>query len=244
MPDLTLTQFLWLMVATQLVIFASMWFFAATMKSSYEPAMRMFGLFNFFLGADTLLVALRGTAVPEWLTRPGANLVGLIGFVALWAGGGRLFKPGHSLTEPLLVMAASATAIIGFSLFPGYGSLRVASEFLAIAWMLVRTAAFVVPVLRERYGALPANATLILAWIASAGVFVRAMGAIALGWQIEVESDGPENLAFAYFVLAGVTCVNSLLAYVLLSSILSAIHSMARHDPLTGLLNRRAFDQQ
>lgn len=242
--NLTSTQFLWFLVSLQLAIFSSIWLLASFTMKSHVAATRMFGLFNLALMASVMLVALRGLSDLEWLTRTGSNLLGLASFVALWAGGGRLYNPDHPMKEPWLVLLIGGGGILLLGAMPGHGHHRVAVEFLAIAWIIIRTLALVTQAMAQRSGWLPMFLTRGLGWVFVAVIVGRASGALLLGWPIEINQDSSDALAFAYFALPYATATNSILAYVLLRTIVAEVELLARHDALTGLFNRRAFDEQ
>jgi diguanylate cyclase (GGDEF)-like protein len=242
--DLTHAQFLWLMVSLQFGIMASIWMFAALSTQAFGPALRMFGIFNLCLGVSLVLVVLRGGMMPDLLTRTFANLTGLSAFVALWAGALHLYMPKQSMTEAWTVAGIASVLIVVFGLMPGHGNYRIAAQFIAMAWLMVRASVLCAPLMRQRFGALPVTATMLIAWGFAGVLVIRSMGAILFGWSIEIERDHSDSLAFAYLVMLSGTSINSILAFIMLRSLLADLESLVQHDSLTGMLNRRAFNQR
>jgi len=244
--DLNHAQFLWLMVAFQLLIFGGMWLLATFAMKSFGQGLGLISLFNLLLCVSCGLVALRGTPLPDLLTRAGATLAGLAAFVAVWTGLSGLLNPRHSKTEPWLVLLLSSTAMVIFTFLPGYGNQRVAAQFVAVAWIIMRTAAFVTPRVKARFGKVPAHLLSLTGWSFVAVILTRAFGGLFLGWQIEIVSNHnqPGNLSFIFFIMACVTSINSLLAYLYMRSVVAEVESLARLDPLTGIPNRRVLNEQ
>lgn len=135
--NLTQPQILWVMVALQLGIYASIWQVVARLKTDMVPAMRLLALFNLALALCLWLVALRGHA-PDALTRSPANVLGLVAFVALWGGGLRLVGAQPPRTEPWVLLALGSFAIVVLGLDPAWGNQRVAVNYVVLVWLILR----------------------------------------------------------------------------------------------------------
>lgn len=243
LPNLTQPQILWVMVALQLGIYASIWQVVARLKTDMVPAMRLLALFNLALALCLWLVALRGHA-PDALTRSPANVLGLVAFVALWGGGLRLVGAQPPRTEPWVLLALGSFAIVVLGLDPAWGNQRVAVNYVVLVWLILRAWAMVRVPLRRHHAAIATWLLTFAAWLISGVLLTKAVGGVWWGWPIELDRDQAGSLLLPYLVLALCTLLNSVLAYVVVHNILLQMEALNRQDALTQLRNRRAFNEE
>ena len=231
------------MVALQLAIFGSIWLVVARLKHDMKVPMVLMGLFNGALALNLLLVGMRGH-IPEALSRTPANVLGLVAFVALWYGALRLVGVSPPRKEPLWVLAAGTAAIVLLGFSPSLGTHRVAAEFFALVWLILRAWYLARIPLAKVHGRGVSWLLTAVAWTIALVLLSKALGGLLLGWSIEVHRQQPGSLVLPYLVQALSTLLNSVLAYVVVHNILVQMDDLNRHDALTQLLNRRAFTSE
>lgn len=242
-PNLSQPQILWVMVALQLGIYASIWQVVARLKTDMSRAMWLMAVFNLALAMSLWLVALRGHA-PDGLTRSPANVLGLVAFLALWDGGLRLVGARPPRVEPWALLAVGSIAIVVLGLNPAWGNQRVAVGYLVLVWLILRAWAMVRKPLRRRHAAFANWLLTFAAWLIAGVLSIKAVGAIGWGWPIELDRDQAGSLLLPYLVLALCTLLNSVMAYVVVHNILLQMEALNRQDALTQLRNRRAFTEE
>ncbi|MEY2690690.1 MAG: hypothetical protein RL375_4890 [Pseudomonadota bacterium] len=226
------------MNGVQLVLFSVGWWIAARKTQSARVPMHRMALFNLGMGLGTALLGLRGT-LPYLLTHPLSNILSLASFVVLWRACQALIDEKETTREQVAVFLIGATAISWFSTSASFAQHRVASYFLATAWIASRSGWRAFKGLRREALALPAWALLASAGTIAAMFVWRAISGLTGQAQIELSYASDANNTLALVAMVTVYTVNIMIAAVIFGRMTAELERQSRRDSLTGLPNRR-----
>lgn len=201
-----------------------------------------FALGNALLGLGVLGAASReaGGALPPWLLWQGADLAVLLSFSLLRSGLCRLYRQPWRWRQDLLLLSL---ALAGYALLqPGAADLRAFTTlFSAVAAALALLLAWDVwTALLQAFRRRRVAALLALPFAGAAAVMLARLAPLE-GQAVQPVLD-PVGSLWAFAVLTLV--LNACMVAAVLARLLQVMAERAATDPLTGLLNRRAFDAQ
>ncbi len=172
------------------------------------------------------------------------NIIGVVAFIALRRGVVRFAdRPAKARWDMLaIVIIVGATAV---GLMPDGGRLRVGIFSATVGWIFVAMAhhlhAHARVRLHLRHPWLLASPCL----CAAAAAWSRALTAVLSTTQLSNEAAASVGLdvraAIVYMVLA--LAFHAMLVSLVVGKLLAELQHKARHDSLTGLLNRRAMEE-
>jgi len=230
------------LVSLQLLLYAPLWLLAAAVFREERPA-----VWHWFGYALTAAVAMALFASrsdgPSWINTAGANLSVLLSLV-LARRGVELFlrlRPSDLQFALLLLIATLGQAAIGAR--PEQAWLRTMLTSGLCAVLLLSA-------LRPSWQALTAEFSVRLGIAAAlpivAVLFVHLMQAL-MAWRepeaLRIAAQDPTLMpARAWVVVLGsAAAFNYLFLFLVAQRLVNKLSHQARHDPLTGLLNRRAM---
>jgi diguanylate cyclase (GGDEF)-like protein len=203
-----------------------------------ERALRHWGIGGVLASIGMLLIALR-PAIPAWLSVEVANIVLFVALSLTWSGALALAQRPVRWRVQLALVALASALLVGLSNSPAYFEQRAA--LYSACYMLFNLLAlrvFVNSPHRQRLG-YRLICTLILL------LMLCQMGRITLAMHF---SHG-ELASSPYFVLANFVLIllefAKILAFIFVcfESLEIRLYQLAMRDPLTGLYNRRAFQE-
>lgn len=240
---LSATQVAYLMLALQYGLLAFAWLAGAALVPEFARSLRHWAAHALLTGAGVSLLVF-GNAVGDDTLRATANLFVVVAFLALHRGV-RLFFDARPRLAPHVGLFLVALVSSAFGMLPEYAAQRIAVTSLVLAVVTAWTAADMYRLGQPQFG-LGWRRLLVAPALVCTLVFALR-GALALmsprlGVQV-VTSDNPVNatIALVYFVMA-LAFQLSLIGLVV-SRLVSELQRTSRHDPLTGLLNRRAIEE-
>jgi diguanylate cyclase (GGDEF)-like protein len=193
-----------------------------------------------------LLIFARQGSTPSQIEglRACGNVIGVVAFIALQRGVARFVDRPTSVRWDLLAIAivVGASAI---GLMPDGGRLRVGIFSATVGWIFLAMA-------RSLHAHASDRLHLRRPWLlaapclcAAAAAWYRALTAILSSAQLSNEAAANIGLdvraALVYMVVA--LAVHATLVSLVVGRLLAELRHKARHDPLTGLLNRRAIEE-
>jgi diguanylate cyclase (GGDEF)-like protein len=231
-------QWLWSMIGLQLILFSIGWLTSARKAREARTAMNRLALFNLGMGTGTALIGLRGI-LPYLLTHPVSNIVSLASLIMLWRAGQALTARQAATREQLAIFVAGAAAIAWYSGSAQTAQHRVASYFLATAWIASRSGWNAYRGLRTESLHAAARTLLVAGWAMAALFIWRAVVGITGQAQIEFNHASDTNNSMALVVMVAVFTVNTVFAAVIFGRMTAELERQSRRDSLTGLPNRR-----
>lgn len=238
-----LSPMAWL-VATQFLLYAASWAAFALVLRDHRAALLQWGGFMLLMGLGFLLASQRGEP-RTWAPYLGANLCFLAGFITLRRGVEAFLACPLADREHVLTAVLFGAAYLWAGLEAQDSRWRVILAYGAGAWILGRTLKV-------------SNATFVrefgkrTAWLLTGpGVLVVGL----FGWRVVQQAADPnhnyemhqltasnQRLLFGY--LFGAAMFNFTFMGLAMLRMVGRLREQARHDPLTGLFNRRVLEQE
>ena len=248
MPStLSATEVAFLMLALLQAVLAGVWAAGAWWVAEQRRATLLWAGYALLSAAMFALLTLALRAAAPWpaeALRAGGNLCGVLALLALQRGIGRFV--GRAV-DPRWQGLALATVLVvaAIGLDPAAGALRVGVNSavlvalcLAMARQLHDHARDALHLRRPLLLALPP----LLAAVGFGGRGLRALlQAGAVPAEMTADSTLNVGMALAYLVLA--LAFHATLGVLVVTRLFAELRHRARHDGLTGLLNRRAMEE-
>ncbi|NQD38822.1 GGDEF domain-containing protein [Permianibacter sp. IMCC34836] len=225
---------------------ASLAWLAAALPMRIAPKASLhFGLANLLMLASISITMLR-TTEPSYLAWPGSGMFGIAAMLVLRAGIRWLFKLPPSRVSNAVIFLVVAIAYL--SLPPDPGSRRsfalLFSSFMTLILFMIAFDVF--GAARQEFARLPAIAIAVPFALAALSMALRIVLVLwFVPWQTDPSTgmvhDKPAAL-WGYALLALV--LNISLFSCVLARLITKIRNYSERDYLTGLFNRRAFEQR
>jgi diguanylate cyclase (GGDEF)-like protein len=242
MSSLSSTEVAFLMVASQQAIMSLGWLGAAVLLKVSRRALLYWSL-HAALSAAAVACLLSAVPADDEAVRAAGNLSIVASLIALQRGVWHFFGRASPWHWHALLMAISAAASLGT--LPAQGAWRVGVVSASLAILCLSTAWDMHAHTRQRLE-LRWSALLAVPMLAAGLVFAMRALAAVLSPQTIVATLS-ENLAFhagaaIVYQIVGLGFQLALVALVV-AQFVSQLQNASRQDALTGLLNRRAFDE-
>jgi diguanylate cyclase (GGDEF)-like protein len=246
LSSLTATEVAFLMCALIQAAFAFVWGVGSWTMREAERAGLLWSAYA-ALGALSFVLLVAALRDPdpldaEWL-RAGGNIAGVLATLALQRG----IRRFAGVPAPRLGHAA-AVAVLLFSstlgLDSGLGFLRVGLNSAVLAAVSVSTAFDLQRYARERLALRHPFLLALPVWIATAGYAFRGLRALVAPASVaaEMTANSALNVGASFVYVALTLLFHAMLAALVVMRLTRDLRRLSRHDGLTGLLNRRAFE--
>jgi diguanylate cyclase (GGDEF)-like protein len=232
------------LVSLQLLLYAALWALAGWLLPRERRAAWHWMAYALLGAGGLALVGLRGPAPTVW-THPIASLV-LVASLLLARRGTEVFL--HAPTtdrHSLLLLGGLALCLAGLGIQAETDHHRVALSALASAWVMCSAVPALARSLAPEFGTRAI-------WMVSPPLVVLALVHLAtsLGaWRqgtasVTIEQASAQVQAATWgSTLVAAAAFNVMFLALLVARLVRRLHHEATHDPLTGLLNRRAMGQ-
>ena len=231
------------LVSLQLLLYAPLWLLAATTLREELSALRHWLGYALSAALAIALMAWRPDG-PIWLTSAGVSYCLVLSLVLARRGVERFLRvpPRDREYSAILLIAALALAWIG----P-----QAEHHGLRVAFSSVLSALLLLGALASCWNATVREFSTRKAWMAALPVVAMAVlnGLLALNaWQqpeLLAQLNDPQVTSPSTWavLLISAAAFNYLFLFLVVQRLVDRLHHQAHHDPLTGLLNRRAMTQ-
>jgi diguanylate cyclase (GGDEF)-like protein len=243
MTDLTTTETAFLMVACQQAVMALGWGAGASLVPASRAALLHWSL-HAALSALALMCFVAAVAPGDEVLRTAGNLSLVASFVALQRGLWHFFGALRTWRWHAAVLLAAATACV-LGLDPARGALRVAVVSGALAALSFSTA-WDMQAHTQRRLELRWGAVLAIPVVLAGLVFTfRALAAVIRPHAVVpmMSEDNAFSAASAMLYQIVALAFQLTLVTLVVSQFVAELKHASRYDGLTGLLNRRAFEE-
>ena len=229
-----------LALALQLLIYGMGWTVAGRLVPGVRGTTRHWTLFSLTGMAAMLLIASRGS-VPDWLAVDGGDLLMMLTLTQMRRGSESFFAQPRREREHLTLLAILAALLLSLRLADAPAALRISGVTLLLAWVSLRAVLCAHGPMRAEFGprlAWALHGPALLFWVAVLG---------SAGWAMVLQhAPSPDSFSVPLVLAILVVAAALHLSYagMLVLRLVRQLRHLSRHDPLTGLLNRRAMDEQ
>ena len=235
------TPTLLLLVAGVAVVAALAWALLSRSRRFAPQPARVMTLVNLLLaGGISLYVARDQPGWPPPLAYPGSSALLLAAFALMWAFGPMIAHHRPPWRTPLAILLATMALLLLLPIATPYW-LAVSAGGMALINLGIAQAAW--RVLRR---AVSAGWALLLVspYLLLALMFgMRSLGALVLpAAEYSLVHQSSANALWLWFGFLMALLINTQVAFLLVLRLVLKLQQLTRTDPLTGALNRRAFD--
>ena len=233
----------WL-VATQFGLYALAWAICGWLVPEERRATLYWCAFSACAAAGMVLASLRDDQ-RGWWPYVGSTLVFYAAFINLWRGGASFMRlPQRNLLQGLL-LAPLVLALV----YAGPGAerapLRVFVSYLGMGLLVCLLHAHLFGPLKQQFGRRAGLVLIIPASLTAAMVGARAVQQLLQpDVALEMHRQGADNTGMLIGYLIGTATFNFAFLGLLIIRLVGRLRELTQRDPLTGLYNRRAFDQE
>lgn len=232
------------LLATQLALFAGGWWLFAVLSNDDHRAAWHWGLFNLLLGGGMLLAGMRDET-RGWWAYVGASLCVVGCFMAGWRGITAFMGDRQRTRWQLAIMSSVVALLLWAGPSVAGAPLRLVATYAGSALII----ALAIRQIRLKVRAEFKGRLLVtLRWTTLLAVLMLgAMGVRQLvsgSGSLELHSPTGLNLGLIFSLLVQATLFNFACLGLQIVRYVRQLRVLTQRDPLTGLLNRRAFDEE
>jgi len=235
------------MIAAMQGVLAVVWLLGARVAGVQRTAALYWAAFALASAISfVLLILARHASTPPQTEglRACGNVIGVVAFIALRRGVVRFAdRPAKARWDMLAIIIIVGASAIG--LMPDGGRLRIAIFSATVGWIFVAMAHSLHAHARDRLHLRRPWLLALPCLCAAAAAWHRALTAVLSTTQLSNEAAASVGLdlraAIVYMVLA--LAFHATLVSLVVGRLLAELQHKARHDSLTGLLNRRAMEE-
>ncbi|WP_298210265.1 GGDEF domain-containing protein [Acidovorax sp.] len=237
------TSIIFALVGTQFGLYASAWWVYAALADEDRAAAGYWGLFNVLVGVGMLLAWSRDES-RSWAAYVGSSICFVTSFLAGWRGISALVKLKHNTRTQLILLIAICTALVLIGPSLERAPFRVFVTYFGCALIIGLGVYQTTPLNNQE---LHLTWSKVLRMSSLAGVLL--LGGQALQQmlhpdaQLELNNGEGPNTQLLLGLLVAASIFNFTCLGLQLLRYMRQLRELTYCDPLTGLLNRRAFEE-
>ena len=235
---------LFMLLGAQFALYACAWWSYARFISEDRSATINWGVFNLLIGIGMLLTLMRDSE-RDWLAIVGADIAFVVAFTCAWRGVAAFAHVPQQTRLQLLIVSVTTLALILLGSTTEAAPARVALTYIASSLSIAIAIKQCGPALRAEFE-WQRSRFLRLATLTAAIILLLA-GVQQLFQPdslLELNTNTTSNAVLLVLLLLIAGSFNFSCLALQLLRYLSRLRRLTHKDPLTGLHNRRAFDDR